>query len=81
MVLEDVGGYRGFVVQGVGSLLWGGERGKEWVFLVERDCERIRDGVGGLRDEWFEECVLKKVGDEVDTFCKLTLGLRVFPCV
>jgi hypothetical protein len=47
MVLEDVGGYRGFVVQGVGSLLWGGERGKEWVFLVERDCERICDGVGG----------------------------------
>jgi hypothetical protein len=29
---------------------------------------RIHDGVDGLGGGWFGECILKKVGDELDTF-------------
>jgi hypothetical protein len=28
---------------------------------------RITEGVGGITDGWFGECVVRKVGDEIDT--------------
>jgi hypothetical protein len=32
-----------------------------------REIVKIRDGVGGLRDDWFRERVTGNVGDETDT--------------
>ncbi|MCI74948.1 hypothetical protein A2U01_0096214, partial [Trifolium medium] len=57
MVLEDVSGQRRFVLYGVGSSLWDGERSVERGRLREgggrgsswwREIVKIRDGVGGL---------------------------------
>ncbi|KAK2395676.1 hypothetical protein QL285_057389 [Trifolium repens] len=41
----------------------GGRMGSAWW----REIVRIRDGVGGIRDGWFGECVSRKVGDGTDT--------------
>jgi hypothetical protein len=60
------------VVQGYGSSVRdverdfesGGKNKSSWW----RDIVRIHDGVDGLGGGWFGECILKKVGDELDTF-------------
>ncbi|KAK2430956.1 hypothetical protein QL285_029238 [Trifolium repens] len=40
-----------------GRLREGGRMGSAWW----REIVRIRDGVGGIRDAWFRECVSRKV--------------------
>ncbi|MCI04539.1 cysteine-rich receptor-like protein kinase, partial [Trifolium medium] len=47
-----------------GRVREGGRNGSSWW----REIARIRDGIGGLGGGWFEECVLRKVGDGLDTF-------------
>jgi hypothetical protein len=47
-----------------GRLREGGRMGSAWW----REIVRIRDGVGGVRDGWFGEGVVRKVGDGTDTF-------------
>jgi hypothetical protein len=66
VVLEDAGGQRLHVVSGTSSPLWdgagqveGGRMSSTWW----REIVRIRDGVGGLSDNWFGESVTRKVGD------------------
>jgi hypothetical protein len=69
MVLEDVDRSRGFVVRvltarygvDIGRLRERGRGGSEWW----RAIVKIRDGVGGI---WFGECVVKMVGDGLETF-------------
>jgi hypothetical protein len=46
-----------------GRLMAGGRLGSAWW----REIVRFRDGVGGIRDDWFGECVMRKVGDGTDT--------------
>jgi hypothetical protein len=46
-----------------GRLREGGSDGSAWW----REIARIRDGVGGIRDGWFRENVMRKVGDGSDT--------------
>ncbi|MCI01524.1 cysteine-rich receptor-like protein kinase [Trifolium medium] len=75
--------YRGFVVQGVGGPLWdgarvfesGGRSGSSWW----REIVRIRDGVDSIGGGWFGECVLKKVGDGLETFFWTDTWLDVTP--
>jgi hypothetical protein len=47
-----------------GRLREGGRTGSAWW----REIVRIRDGVGGIRDGWFGEGVVRRVGDGTDTF-------------
>ncbi|KAK2387235.1 hypothetical protein QL285_061035 [Trifolium repens] len=47
-----------------GRLREGGRMGSAWW----REIVRIRDGVGGVRDRWFGEGVVRKVGDGTNTF-------------
>ncbi|KAK2370837.1 hypothetical protein QL285_083849 [Trifolium repens] len=47
-----------------GRLRDGGGRGSSWW----REIARIRDGVGGTREGWFGEGIVKRVGDGSDTF-------------
>ena len=46
-----------------GRVREGGRMGSAWW----REIVRIKDGVGGIRDAWFGECVSRKVGDGTDT--------------
>ncbi|KAK2367069.1 hypothetical protein QL285_065630 [Trifolium repens] len=46
-----------------GRLREGGRMGSAWW----REIGRIRDGVGGGRDRWFREGVVRKVGDGTET--------------
>ena len=46
-----------------GRLADGGRSGSTWW----KEVVKIRDGIGGGGDGWFEGCVVRRVGDGADT--------------